>query len=629
MRKLAVQRRRRLQQPVSSTEDGAFSEEATPLAETLPSVAAGSTASTSATTTPFATAAAWHRERQNAAVDTQAGGSQRQGSAVDPARIATLSVRDALARALATGASDSDAPPPSGRPVVRTETASIKDPTTSDATPRTSGLIADGRLPATDAPAVTNGRVEPPQPQSEQVPATLAERVVESGDRGTADIEQGSAMLADAPADKAPRLDRIQANQPPAVAPAVDQQAPSAESSNATANATAREGASLAADTAPAPAELRAAQVDRVAVSSPVPHEPRSASTPEALSASLTAQRAQAVYGRAEAQKPLAEPAAADPSSQNSIAPTPGVERSAYQAPPTASTPQTPPNVARPAAPRAIDPRHQRGPATPAGVPTASVTTPSLTIATPSASAVSAAVSAQTGDEPSSQQDAAARSTRSAHQGGAAADAVADMPNLAPSFRQGTDAGALGTATPASSRAREASVAAPPPVAPKLTGTSAIAIAAFQAAAAAAAVDTELVTGSAQTPSARVLDQELPSQIVQAIRLRADNGNGQVHMRLNPDYLGEVSVDVRMNGASVVASVHASSAEVRDWLRTNEMQLRQTLADQGLHLQELVVSDEEPSEREGSGQRYQPSDEQAQERRARRPRETATFEVLL
>ena len=122
--------------------------------------------------------------------------------------------------------------------------------------------------------------------------------------------------------------------------------------------------------------------------------------------------------------------------------------------------------------------------------------------------------------------------------------------------------------------------------------------------------------------SAALLDAQVRTPIVNAIKVQADNGNGQVRLRLNPEFLGDVTVDVRVNGGSVVASVHASSADVREWLRTNEALLRQTLADQGLHLERLAIAekDTQPGKEQPDEERRGASDQQREwERRSARP----------
>ncbi len=160
------------------------------------------------------------------------------------------------------------------------------------------------------------------------------------------------------------------------------------------------------------------------------------------------------------------------------------------------------------------------------------------------------------------------------------------------------------------------------------------AIAAFQAASL-----TGLgagASGAVQTPPSvalpdTLLDQELPTQIVQAIRVQFDQGSGEARLRLNPGFLGGMTVGVQVDGTSVVASLYASSADVRDWMQRNEQVLRQSLADQGLQLERLVIVDEEAQaaadDERGRGQREQ--QEQQSSRRPRRPVEEGTFELVL
>ncbi|MEQ1908934.1 MAG: flagellar hook-length control protein FliK [Vicinamibacterales bacterium] len=220
-----------------------------------------------------------------------------------------------------------------------------------------------------------------------------------------------------------------------------------------------------------------------------------------------------------------------------------------------------------------------------------------------------------------------ARQTRQSV-GRSASDAL-DANQFDPLAEQSLGVASTTAASTASSRKSEVVIQATP----KPTGTAAIAIAAFQAAAAAAPdLHRSASIGGTSVTSAALLDAQVRTPIVDAIRVQADNGNGQVRLRLNPEFLGDVTVDVRVNGGSVVASVHASSADVREWLRTNEAVLRQTLADQGLHLERLVVAEEDaqPGKQHPDQQREGASDQQREwERRSRRPRDTGTFEVVL
>ncbi len=133
---------------------------------------------------------------------------------------------------------------------------------------------------------------------------------------------------------------------------------------------------------------------------------------------------------------------------------------------------------------------------------------------------------------------------------------------------------------------------------------------------------------------ARDIDTHVPGQIVQSIRLQAHNGGGEAIIRLNPGYLGEVVVAVKVEQGNVFASLQAETPAVRQWAERNESVLRQALAEQGLQLDKLTVA-EKASESEREGARDEARDEareehsQQQPRRRRPQSDEATFEVTV
>lgn len=197
-----------------------------------------------------------------------------------------------------------------------------------------------------------------------------------------------------------------------------------------------------------------------------------------------------------------------------------------------------------------------------------------------------------------------------------------------------TDTNAPAGATHAKARTAPQDVGVPS-AAPRPPARVAHAIAAFQAAANAAAstpataAQTALASG---TVPAALLDQELPTQIVQAIRVQFDNGSGAAHVRLNPGFLGGMRVGVEVDGNSVVASLEATSADVREWIQRNEPVLRQALADQGLHLARLVIIDDDSrpasDDERGTGEQSQ-QQQREPSKRSRRPETEGTFEIEL
>ncbi|MGE0863996.1 MAG: flagellar hook-length control protein FliK [Vicinamibacterales bacterium] len=126
---------------------------------------------------------------------------------------------------------------------------------------------------------------------------------------------------------------------------------------------------------------------------------------------------------------------------------------------------------------------------------------------------------------------------------------------------------------------------------------------------------------------------ELPAQVVQSIRMQAIDGGGEAIVRLRPDYLGELVVAVKVENGAVTAALQSDTPAVRKWVESNEATLRQALADHGLQLDRLTVSDEAPSadtgERESQEQREREDQQESQSRRQRKPAPDATFEVIV
>ena len=171
--------------------------------------------------------------------------------------------------------------------------------------------------------------------------------------------------------------------------------------------------------------------------------------------------------------------------------------------------------------------------------------------------------------------------------------------------------------------------------APRPSAHVARALAAFHAASLGAPATADSSSAVRSVPGAAfeaALAPEVHAQLVDAVRLKADQGGGQARITLNPTFLGELEIDVRIAGNSVVASVHASNSDVREWIRTNESALRQSLADQGLSLNQFVVFDDEADTGQSRGEgdsRGQDDTQQTWQRRRRQAPEHSTFEVVL
>ena len=122
----------------------------------------------------------------------------------------------------------------------------------------------------------------------------------------------------------------------------------------------------------------------------------------------------------------------------------------------------------------------------------------------------------------------------------------------------------------------------------------------------------------------------LETQIVQAMKLQWGPGAGDARIRLQPHYLGDLTISLRVEQGRVTAELAASTPEVRQWIESNEALLRQGLAQHDLKLERLVVTEEEPAS--SSEREHQPRDagsRQPPKRQSRRSTGDATFEVIV
>lgn len=111
------------------------------------------------------------------------------------------------------------------------------------------------------------------------------------------------------------------------------------------------------------------------------------------------------------------------------------------------------------------------------------------------------------------------------------------------------------------------------------------------AAPAAHAAPGQPVTAAEPQPSRLTpeLGGQVTSQIVQSLRTQLRGGIGEAVVRLKPEFLGEVTITVRLDRGQVDASVRAALPAVREWLEAQEPAVRQSLGDQGLSLTRLRV----------------------------------------
>jgi len=130
-------------------------------------------------------------------------------------------------------------------------------------------------------------------------------------------------------------------------------------------------------------------------------------------------------------------------------------------------------------------------------------------------------------------------------------------------------------------------------------------------------------------PTVTLPDEDgVMSSIVQSMRLQMRDGVGTAVVHLEPDYLGAVSISLRVENGVVTASLHAENPQVRAWMETNAPLLRESLAGQGLSLDRLLVTDEHIVDDQSQGRQQRQEQEQQTRQRPRRGG-AATFEVVV
>lgn len=112
--------------------------------------------------------------------------------------------------------------------------------------------------------------------------------------------------------------------------------------------------------------------------------------------------------------------------------------------------------------------------------------------------------------------------------------------------------------------------------------------------------------------------------IVQSLKVQWRQGGGEARLRLQPEYLGELSLSLRVHGSTVSVVLRSDSPAVRGWIDAHQAELRRALEAQGLVLDRFVIDpDEDPRQSQEPS-----SDDQAPQRR-RRQAAAGRFEALL
>ncbi len=80
------------------------------------------------------------------------------------------------------------------------------------------------------------------------------------------------------------------------------------------------------------------------------------------------------------------------------------------------------------------------------------------------------------------------------------------------------------------------------------------------------------------------------AQIVEKAKVSLNHGNGEMEVNLKPDHLGKLHLKVSVENQLVTAKFVAESQQVKEIIETNLNQLRRNLQDNGIQVDQLMVS---------------------------------------
>lgn len=106
----------------------------------------------------------------------------------------------------------------------------------------------------------------------------------------------------------------------------------------------------------------------------------------------------------------------------------------------------------------------------------------------------------------------------------------------------------------------------------------------------------------AATP--RIPLANLPGEIVQQIHLIQTEGNASMKIRLSPEHLGELRLEIHRSGDTVRVTMISPNPHVRDALDSQMAELRKALEQQGLNLGEASVEDQPRHQRQEESFRH-------------------------
>ncbi len=134
-------------------------------------------------------------------------------------------------------------------------------------------------------------------------------------------------------------------------------------------------------------------------------------------------------------------------------------------------------------------------------------------------------------------------------------------------------------------------------------------------AAEAMKVPVSIATPAGTRVAVRVAEvQALMDQVSHQMTARVNEGGGTVRLRLDPPELGSLRLEVQVDQNSVRAQALVETARARTLLVESLPQLRQVMAEQGLHLEQFSVTDQPVDQQFAWSGQFQNDQAEARER---------------
>jgi flagellar hook-length control protein FliK len=143
---------------------------------------------------------------------------------------------------------------------------------------------------------------------------------------------------------------------------------------------------------------------------------------------------------------------------------------------------------------------------------------------------------------------------------------------------------------------------------------------AMRVTANAATLSSAPASVSTDSPMERTTMSELPSRLIESMRMQITAGGGQAEIRLSPEYLGSVRVSIVVDHGSVRATLTADSPAALETLRSDLAQLKDALSERGLRLDEVELREDPSAGRDAAGGESQARPDDERQRRQQRER---------